>query len=98
MPQSRRQDRHAPHGCHRRARDDVHGRAFQFRGVLAGLSPRLIEPGRMTVASFLKSQGYATACIGKWHLGMDWVKLPGKDVSELNIETVEQVHSVDYSK
>ena len=43
-------------------------------GVLGGLSPRLIEPGRMTVASLLKSNGYATACIGKWHLGMDWVK------------------------
>ncbi|GIS50789.1 MAG: hypothetical protein Ct9H90mP25_2230 [Gammaproteobacteria bacterium] len=25
----------------------------------------------MTVASLLKSQGYNTACIGKWHLGMD---------------------------
>src|SRR5438309_2337602 len=25
------------------------------QGVLGGLSPRLIEPGRMTVASFLKS-------------------------------------------
>jgi arylsulfatase A-like enzyme len=67
-------------------------------GVLGGLSPRLIESGRMTVASFLKSQGYATACIGKWHLGMDWVKLPGKDVSELSIETVDQVHNVDYGK
>jgi arylsulfatase A len=29
---------------------------------------------------------------------MDWVKLPGKDVSELSVETPEQVHSVDYSK
>jgi len=67
-------------------------------GVLGGLSPRLIEPGRMTVASFLKSQGYTTACIGKWHLGMDWVKLPGKEVSELNIESADQVHSVDYAK
>ena len=66
--------------------------------VLGGLSPRLIEPGRTTVASFLKSQGYATACIGKWHLGMDWVKLPGKNVSELSIETAEQVHNVDYAK
>ncbi len=68
------------------------------QGVLGGLSPRLIEPGRSTVASMLHDQGYATACIGKWHLGMDWVKLPGKDVSELNIETVEQVHSVNYDK
>ncbi|NBV34832.1 MAG: hypothetical protein EBR81_13855, partial [Proteobacteria bacterium] len=38
-------------------------------GVQGGLSPDLIEPGRPTVASFLKGQGYHTTCIGKWHLG-----------------------------
>ncbi|MDF7824808.1 arylsulfatase [Pontiellaceae bacterium B12227] len=42
------------------------------QGVLSGHSPHLIEPTRETVASFLKKQGYATACVGKWHLGMDW--------------------------
>jgi arylsulfatase A-like enzyme len=41
-------------------------------GVLGGFSPRLIEPGRLTVPALLKQHGYATACIGKWHLGMDW--------------------------
>lgn len=40
-------------------------------GVLHGYSPHLIEPGRMTVATYLKEHGYRTACIGKWHLGMD---------------------------
>lgn len=38
------------------------------RSVLNGVSPPLIEKGRMTVASLLKSQGYHTAMIGKWHL------------------------------
>lgn len=40
------------------------------RGVLNGYSPALIEPGRMTIASLLKKQGYTTACVGKWHLGL----------------------------
>jgi arylsulfatase A-like enzyme len=67
-------------------------------GVLGGLSPRLIEPGRMTVAEMLHKQGYATMCIGKWHLGMDWTVLPGKEVSELSIEKPDQVWNVDFTK
>jgi arylsulfatase A-like enzyme len=68
------------------------------QGVLGGLSPRLIEPGRTTVASVLKSKGYHTACFGKWHLGLNWVIREGKQVTELGIETPEQVWNVDYAK
>jgi arylsulfatase A len=42
------------------------------RGVLGGLSPRLIEPNVRTLADVLRDQGYDTACFGKWHLGIDW--------------------------
>lgn len=42
------------------------------QGVLWPYDPPLIRPERVTVAEFLKDQGYATACIGKWHLGWDW--------------------------
>jgi arylsulfatase A-like enzyme/acetyl esterase/lipase len=53
------------------------------KGVLGGNSPHLIEDGRMTAASFLKAQGYDTACIGKWHLGMDLPK-SGKGIDWRN--------------
>ncbi len=39
-------------------------------GVLWGYSSALVEEGRQTVASVLKRHGYATACVGKWHLGL----------------------------
>lgn len=44
------------------------------RGVLNGYSPHLIDPKRETVASLLKKKGYHTAVVGKWHLGVDWVR------------------------
>ena len=46
-------------------------RIGQF-GVLNTYSPPIIPGERLTVASFLKGQGYHTACIGKWHLGLNW--------------------------
>ena len=46
----------------------------------------------------LKDNGYHTACVGKWHLGMDWQLKPGKQVTELAIEPREQVFNVEYDK
>ncbi|MEY2598414.1 MAG: hypothetical protein RLZZ142_673 [Verrucomicrobiota bacterium] len=37
--------------------------------VLGTFSPLHIEPGRVTLASVAKKQGYHTAAVGKWHLG-----------------------------
>jgi arylsulfatase A-like enzyme len=42
------------------------------QGVLQGYSAPLIEPGRLTVPGFLRTQGYTTAMFGKWHLGLNW--------------------------
>lgn len=49
-------------------------------GVLDGFDPPLIEKGRLTLASMLKSRGYNTACVGKWHLGMQWTARDGSPV------------------
>jgi arylsulfatase A-like enzyme len=62
-------------------------------GVLGGYSRRLIEPGRLTVPSLLKSHGYDTACIGKWHLGMDWPLKEGGFANDY-----PDAWNVDYSK
>jgi arylsulfatase A-like enzyme len=56
------------------------------QGVLYGYSDHLLEEGRMTVASYLRDHGYYTACVGKWHLGMDWHR------------TGSRPSDVDYSK
>jgi arylsulfatase A-like enzyme len=48
------------------------------KGVLWGYDTPLLETGRMTVASLLKTHGYHTACIGKWHLGIRWPRRSDK--------------------
>ena len=42
------------------------------RNVIGPFSQPLIAERQLTVASMLRDQGYATACIGKWHLGWGW--------------------------
>ena len=41
-------------------------------GNLANLAGTLIEPDRITVADMLRSAGYFTGLVGKWHQGIDW--------------------------
>lgn len=42
------------------------------KGVLWGYDSALIERNRYTLANLFKNNGYNTACIGKWHLGLGW--------------------------
>lgn len=39
------------------------------RGVLQPVAQKGLAPGEVTIAEILRGAGYATMCIGKWHLG-----------------------------
>jgi len=68
------------------------------RGVLQGYSTPLIDPGQATIASVAKQAGYATACIGKWHLGLNWQKQdPAKALFEGDAQSPTSANA-DYTK
>ena len=70
------------------------------QNVNSGYSPGLIKEGRKTIATELKNIGYQTACMGKWHIGMDWELLSG-DQPEQELEKTDQIKTgerIDFSK
>ncbi|WP_395738090.1 arylsulfatase [Prosthecobacter sp.] len=57
-------------------------------GVVEGFAPSLITKDRPTVASFLRSAGYHTAIIGKWHLNFEYLEpQTGKPYSAKDFNT-----------
>lgn len=66
------------------------------QSVLLGFDRPLIEPGRPTIASFLRSHGYATCAIGKWHLGLGWQNAEGRPVTDKDGTTNDP--GVDYTR
>ena len=50
-----------------------------FHGIVNALGASVFKPGQLTLPQMLREKGYATACIGKWHLGWDWdaIRRPG---------------------
>jgi arylsulfatase A len=73
-------------------------RTWLKTGVLDGFDPPLLEEGRETLASFLRAKGYATAVIGKWHLGMTWTARDGRPVAYRGATGFRSGAEVDYAQ
>ncbi len=67
-----------------------HGRVFDGVG-----GPNLIDQDRLSLAQMLSDKGYATACFGKWHVGMTFYDSDGKPIDHGGREPVERI---DYSR
>lgn len=52
----------------------------KFHGIVNAFDQPVLDDERTTIPELLKSKGYQTACIGKWHLGWDWnaIRRPGE--------------------
>ncbi|MBL6766170.1 MAG: arylsulfatase [Verrucomicrobiae bacterium] len=69
--------------------------------VLDGFDPPLIDRDTMTVPTLLKDRGYRTACIGKWHLGMQFTDNDGAPMPAVPLDRREPPRAgknVDYSR
>jgi arylsulfatase A-like enzyme len=68
--------------------------------VTWGTSPMLIKDDRFTVADLLQQNGYKTANIGKWHLGLNWSLKDSRQELEhySGVKDKYPIGQLDYSK
>lgn len=69
--------------------------AFRIPGgntVFTGVGgPSLIAADRLTMPAMLKQQGYATAAVGKWHIGWTFRDATGNPIHDGGLDAVQRV-------
>jgi arylsulfatase A len=91
---------HAPSGLCTPSRYSLMCGQFCWRsrlksGVLNAWDEPIIPRERVTVASMLRGQGYATGCFGKWHLGMSW---PFVGVIPTGFDTTVKASDINWNR
>lgn len=66
------------------------GRVFSGAG-----GPSLIAPDKLTLPKMLESKGYATACYGKWHIGLTFYDQDGMPIHKSGAKAVKRI---DYAR
>jgi arylsulfatase A-like enzyme len=62
------------------------GTVFQGAG-----GPSLIAPGRLTLAAMLRQEGYSTAAVGKWHVGLTFRDKAGEPIHRGGLADVGRI-------
>lgn len=73
----------------------------KFHGIVNAFGGSVFDAERLTLPEILKTKGYRTACIGKWHLGWNWdaIKRPEAKQKKLGKRNVGYApDAFDWSK
>lgn len=69
---------------------------IDYRGVFTGVGgPCLIKPDQLTLPAMLREQGYSTALVGKWHVGLTFLDKEGNRITKGGVEGVKLI---DYGR
>ena len=69
---------------------------INYKGVFTGVGgPCLIKENQLTLPQLLRAQGYTTAMIGKWHIGLSFLDKEGQRITKGGVEGVALI---DYSR
>ena len=69
---------------------------INYRSVFAGVGgPCLIKENQLSLPQMLRARGYATALMGKWHVGLSFLDKEGQRITQGGVEGVQLI---DYSR